>query len=143
MDPDEPHLYQAHRVLAPIPEHKQHKNAQWVILNRKHAQMMVDDDKIQAIISHYPHDQEHYPSTFLAMHNMLDEVCKREGTMVVWHLNKRPPYVFKDLGDLHEYQLLTDAIKYGSFFVRKVAQECDLSPLDDTLAYRDGYRFCA
>jgi len=143
MDPDKPGLYQAHRVLAPIPHEMQHKNAQWIILTREHAQMMVNDRKLVHMISRYPHDQEHYPSTFLAMANELDQVHKKEGTLVVWHLSKRPPYVFKDLGDLHEYQLLTDAIKYGTYFVRKIDEHCNLAPLDDSLAYRDGYRFAA
>ena len=129
-------LYEPHRVIKHIPLEKHYKNTQWIILNRKHAQMMVDDKPIIDLITCYPHDQEHYPSMFLAMHNMLNEVHKCEKTMVVWHLNKRPPYVFKDLTIHQEYRLMIDAIKYGIFFARKIDEECNLSPLDDWLDYR-------
>lgn len=135
-DPNNKDAYQSYRVLKPIPEAKQYKNTQWVILNRKHAQMMVDDTQIIPIISHYPHDQEHYPSTFLHLHNMLPEVLKKETTLVVWHMDPQPPYVFKDLNNKAELQLLLDAITYGTYFVRKVDEACDLKPLDRYLTYR-------
>jgi hypothetical protein len=136
MDPEDKGAYQQYRVLKPIPEEKQHKNSQWIILNRKHAQMMVNDEQIIRIISCYPCDQEHYPSTFLALHGMLNEVHKREGTLVAWHMNNHPPYIFKDLDIKQEYQTLTDAITYGTYFVRKVDEKCKLKPLDKSLAYR-------
>ncbi len=137
MDPENKGAYQWYRVLKPIPEEKQYKNTQWVILNRKHAQMMADDEQVIRVVSHYPHDQEHYPSTFLSLHGMLDEVHKKENTLVVWHLNKKPPYLFNNLDNHHEFQLLTDAIRYGTLFVRKIGEHCDLSPLDPWLAYQD------
>lgn len=136
MDPANKGAYQSYRVLKPIPEDRQYKNTQWVILNRKHAQMMVHDTHIIPIIAHYPHDQEHYPSTFLKLHDMLQEVLKKETTLVVWHMNQRPPYVFKDLNNRAEFQLLLDAITYGTYFVRKIDEQCDLKLLDPYLTYR-------
>jgi hypothetical protein len=128
--------YEAHRDFKPIALEKQYKNSQWIILNREHAQMMVDDHNIIDFISRYPHDQEHYPSIFLGLHNRLHEVHKCEKTMVVWHLDPRPPHVFKDLTIDEDRNLLIDAIKYGVFFVRKIDEHCDLSPIDHLLDYR-------
>lgn len=128
--------YETHRDIQPIPAEKQYKNSQWIILNRTHAQMMVDDTKILPHVIRYPHDQEHYPSTFLGLHNMLSELHKCEKTMVVWHLGVRPPYIFKDLNDEQEFILLSDAIKYGVFFVRKIEENCNLQRIDHLLDYR-------
>lgn len=128
--------YRKYRDLKPIEKQKQYKNTQWIILNRKHAQMMVDDEQIIRIISCYPHDQEHYPSTFLALQNELREVHKREGTLVAWHLNQNPPYVFHDLAIHQERQILIDAIRFGTYFVRKIDEACNLKPLDPFLDYR-------
>ncbi len=128
--------YEAHRDFRPIPLEQQYKNSQWIILNREHAQMMVDDQKIIDFISRYPHDQEHYPSIFLGLHNRLHEVHKCEKTMVVWHLDARPPHIFRDLSIDEDRNLLIEAITYGLFFVRKIDEQCDLSPIDHLLDYR-------
>lgn len=128
--------YQAHRDLQPISADKQYKNSQWIILTREHAQMMVDDKKFINIISHYPHDQEHYPSTFFALHNRLKDIHNCEKTLVVWGFCKQPPYVFQDLSQDMERTMLTEAIKYGTFFVRKIAEDCNLQPIDYLLKYR-------
>lgn len=137
MDATNKRFYNPRRVLKPIPEDLQYKNTQWVILNRKHAEMMVNDTDVVAIISGYPHDQEHYPSTFLNIHNMLDEVHRKETHLVVWHMNPTPPYIFKDLNNAVERQLLTDAITYGTYFVRKIDEKCNISLIDPYLSYRN------
>jgi len=129
--------YATHRDIQPIAANKQYKNTQWIILKRKHAQMMVDDAELINLISRYPHDQEHYPSIFFALYGMLDEVYKCEKTMVVWHLNKNPPYVFHNLIDPQEFMLIADAIKYGVFFVRKLDEHCNLKPIDHLLDYKN------
>lgn len=129
--------YAAHRDLQPIPAGKQYKNSQWIILTRKHAQMMVDDTELINLVSRYPHDQEHYPATFFAQRAMLDEVHKCEKTMVVWHLNPNPPYIFKNLQNQQEFTLIREAITYGVFFVRKIDERCDLKPIDHLLEYRN------
>lgn len=128
--------YQAHRDLQPIAMTKQYKNSQWVILTREHAQLMVDDAKIIAIVSHYPHDQEHYPSTLLALCNKLHEVHACDKTLVVWDFCDRPPYIFNDLNKDLERNILTEAIKYGVFFVRKIEEHCNLAPIEHLLKYR-------
>lgn len=135
LNPNDP--YHNSRVIAPIPEEHQYKNAQWIILTREHAQMMVDDTGIITLVTHYPSDQEHYPATFLSLHNELHNVIRKDATLVVWHLSKRPPYIFSDLNNNHEFQLLGDAIIHGSFFVRKIDEQCkNLDRLDSLLAYR-------
>jgi len=128
--------YQSHRDIQPIPVEKQYKNSQWIILTREHAQLMVDDPNIINIVSHYPHDQEHYPSTFLSLHNRLNQVHNCEKTLVVWDFCEQPPYTFKDLSIDMERTMLTEAIKYGLFFVRKVGVNCNLAPIDHLLKYR-------
>lgn len=128
--------YNIHRDIQPIPADKQYKNSQWIILTRKHAQMMVDDNNIINLISRYPHDQEHYPSTFFAQNELLHEIYPCEKTLVIWNLNPNPPYVFSNLKNPQEFALLQDAITYGLFFVRKIDEFCDLSPLDPLLTYR-------
>ena len=52
-------------------------NSQWIVLNRKHAQLMVDDRELIPLFKTFACDNEHYPSTFLARHNMLDEVVNK------------------------------------------------------------------
>lgn len=130
--------YEAHRDFQPIPLEHQYKNSQWIILNREHAEMMVNDKNcLIDFISRFPHDQEHYPSIFLALREKLNEVHKCEKTMVVWHLDARPPHIFRDLTINNEDRnILLEAIKYGVFFVRKIDEHCDLSPIEHLLDYR-------
>jgi len=123
-----------------IPPEKHYKNPQWVVLTRKHAQMMVDDKTYLHRIIRQPHDQEHYPSIFLAMHNLLkDEVIKKSTTCVQWNYGKRPPCVFDDenLQDPLIRSFVTDAIRYGVLFARKFAKETTLKILDESLSYRN------
>lgn len=128
---------QQHRNLQPIPTGKQYKNSQWIVLNRKHAQMMVDDQDIIEIATQYGSDQEHYPSTFLALKGVLfEEVEPIDTTQVVWDKNPHPPYVFTNLHNQQDMELLQEAISQGFSFIRKVDPACDLQPLDPYLSYR-------
>ena len=43
-----------------------YKNPQWIVLNRKHAQLMVEDNDLINYLAQIPYDNEHYPATFLA-----------------------------------------------------------------------------
>jgi len=123
-----------------IPPEKHYKNSQWVVLTRKHAQMMVDDTEYLHRITREKHDQEHYPSIFLAMHGLLkNEVIKKDTTCVQWNFGKTFPCVFDDenLKDRLKRGSVTDLIRYGVLFARKFAKDAELSILDACLSYRN------
>lgn len=123
-----PHTHQRSRNLLPIEQHYQYKNSQWILLNRKHAELMVQDKQYIAIITRYFADNEHYPSTFLAIHNLLGEVVKQDRTFVYWpRLNIPHPYTFKNINSHFEQNLLNNALENNYLFARKFTQECDIS----------------
>lgn len=140
------HNYQPNRNFYPIPEKFQHKNPQWVILNRKHAQLMVDDKVFIAIFDRYICDNEHYPSTFLAIKGLLEsEVVNQQTTYDDWiaTTSNSHPFTFTDLTDQRQSKLITQVLqkklycqRFLYLFGRKFDKGCDLSPLDTYLAYR-------
>lgn len=140
------HNYQPHQILYPIPAKLQFKNPQWVILNRKHAQLMVDDTLFIDIVTRYICDNEHYPSTFLAIKGLLhSEVMNLQTTYDDWIATSSPssPYTFTNLKDADQFKIIVRALQMKLYsqqmqylFGRKFAKECDLSPLDSYLAYR-------
>ena len=139
------HNFQPRAHLHPIPPRLQYKNPQWIILNRKHAQLMVEDTKYIEMIAEYPCDNEHYPATFLAIKGLLDEVINYQTTYDDWIATNSPrsPFTFTDLQNEIELKLATRAIKGGLYsrptpylFGRKFAEDCDLTPLDKHLNYR-------
>lgn len=125
----------AHRNLEPIPAKRQFKNAQWVVLNRKHAQLMVDDTEIIEIAARHGSDQETYPATFLIGKGLMDEIIPQDTTYVEWNENKTPPYVFTDFDSEKDMELIKKAIKHGYLFVRKIDPECNMAALDPLLGY--------
>jgi hypothetical protein len=138
------HNYQPRRNMHPIPEELQYRTSQWTILNRKHAEVIVQDTEHLEIISKIICDNEHYTATILAIHGMLDEVENYQITYDDWIITSSPssPFTFTDLQDTIQYKTLKRAIngtlyspqKY--FFGRKFAKDCDLTPIDALLTYR-------
>lgn len=126
---------QAHRNVKPIPTEKQFKNSQWVILSRKHAQMMVDDTEYIEIISKNESDQEHYPSTFLLARGELDSIIPVDTTYVEWNHGDRPPFQFTDFNDAQQMKLIKQAQEHGYLFARKIMPDCVLAPLNALLPY--------
>ena len=124
------------RNIRPLPLNEQYKNTQWIVLDRAHAQLMVEDDQIIDIATWYICDNEHYPATFLARNKLLDEVVPQDMTCIIWHSCERPPYVFTDLADEKQFELLRNTQDDGYLFVRKVDKGCNLVPFDTQLAYR-------
>lgn len=134
MQPGNP--YYSIRNLAPIPTEYQFKNSQWVVLNRFHAQLFVDDTATVEFIASKGSDQELLPGTLLALHEQLHTVKPIDRTLVIW--DREPaPYRFDDLTKHPEdLEILRKAIEEKQFlFVRKIAQECDLTPLQPYLSY--------
>lgn len=137
------HYHQTERDLQPIARNKQFKNWQWIILNRKHAQLMVEDRYYLPIISQYPCDNEHYPSTFLINKGLIDEIIPQDTTYVEWRKprdNYDSPYTFTNLNNNDELSLLLKAQKLGFLFARKLDKTCDLTPLNRYLPYRTEYK---
>ena len=125
------------RNLQPIPVKRQYKNSQWIILNRKHAQLMVDDNEYIDIITRYSGDQEHYPSTFLINQGLIDEILPQDFTYVEWHVGSPHfPYEFTDFTKAQELSMMAHAINSGYLFARKIMPHAQLAPLDPLLAYR-------
>ena len=126
-------LYNPERIL-PLPAAVQYKNSSWIILNRKHAELLAQDSHFIELTSQYPIDNEHYPSTFLAMTGHLGEVTNRYLTLDFWaYSNPRDnhyPFTFYDLQDELEWGLLLKTMQSDEhLFARKFTKECDLSRL--------------
>ena len=144
------HNYQPQKIFYPIPSEYQYKHPQWVILNRKHAELMAEDQEIIAIFDHYPCDQEHYPGTFLATKGLLHrEVLNRQTTYDDWIATSSAsnPFTFTDLHDEQQLRLAIKAITgklyshiHLYFFGRKFAKDCDLSPLNPYLPYFSAFQ---
>ena len=129
------------RTFPPLQPKDIYKNSQWVVLNRKHAELMVKDDSVIQMMSK-PIDNEHYPSTFLNVRGLLKEVIPEDQTFCLW-LDEDPnhPKTFKNLKTDPHMHVLIKAIKDKMLFARKFAQSCDLSSLKKHLAFLKGYIF--
>lgn len=137
--------YKKERDLWPIPQEYQYKNTQqWLILNRKHAEIIANDTAAVNFIASHWCDNEHAPSTVLALHKCLHEVKQLDRTLVIWdkqdhvgsdHLYS--PYAFSNLVKYpEELEMLKKAIAQGQcLFARKITKECDLTPLKPYLGY--------
>lgn len=119
-----------------------YKNWQWIVLNRKHAELMVQDQEILPQVVCYPCDNEIYPTTFLGLKNLLHEVCDQDTCYVNWHRRngvaapRALPYIFKNLYDLTELSCIVKAINQKYLFARKFTEFLELAPLDKYLSYR-------
>ncbi len=124
----------ASRTFGSIPSDHIHFNSQWVILNRKHAELMAEDSFFINEMTRDRFDNEHYPSTFLASKKMLKEVEKKDLTMVVWTGDKHP-HEFSNLSkDPYKDDLLKVINKKRFLFARKF-KRCDLSLLKELLPW--------
>jgi hypothetical protein len=127
------------RNLVGIPREYHRKNSQWVVLTRKHAELMVEDrNGYVEKVSRCEADNELYPATFLASQNLLHEIEPKDQTYVNWE--KGGPFCFTNLHDPDQLDLAKDAIHKGYLFGRKFAETIDLSPLDRYLSYTKMYK---
>lgn len=139
------HNFQPQKIFAPIPAEYQYKNPQWVVLNRNHANLMAKDQEIISIFDSYICDNEHYPSTFLALKGLLHkEVLNRQTTYDDWIATSSAssPLIFTNLQDEFQFKSAVKAIQgclysqiYPYYFGRKFAKDCDLSPINPYLDY--------
>lgn len=107
---------------------KLYKNSQWIVLNREHAQLMVDDQVVLPLFSDFMCDNEHYPSTFLYKHR--DRVVSNSVTLDIWNEGGPHPHEFQSLDSDRYAVRVFDAIRSGAFlFARKFSVSCNLAPL--------------
>ncbi len=130
------HNYDSNRTWESIPTEKALKNSQWVVLNRKHAELMVKDTTLINIMTKSPFDNEHYPSNFLAVNNLLHEVEQTDRTFTVWPKSGLShPISFKKIKRNKFTPLLMDAIKEKKYlFARKFDKTCNLNDLKHYLS---------
>jgi hypothetical protein len=125
------------RLVDGVPASKQYKHTQWIVLNRKHAQILIDhaDHLGRPVFC----DNEHYPGSILANLNLLHEIVKKNTTYVCWS-HKGPnghyPFTFTDFTRAVEHQLLQEAFKRNYLFMRKIGRSCDLKKIEHLLPYK-------
>lgn len=116
------------RTLSEFPTEHHWGNHTWIILNRNHAQMIVDDNHWLPLAMRHLCCDEAYPSTFFSMHGVLHEFKNELTTCVDW--NRGAPYVFTDHTE-ENLSFLIDA-KYNThghfgprhcLFARKFSKE--------------------
>lgn len=108
------------RTLSEFPAEHHRGNSQWAIFNRRHAQLIADDHYWIFLASNHGIDNESYPSTFLQMMGVLNEVYNESKTYVDWRWPRdhpASPYLFrkKDVDSVKELSRLW----HSSLFARK------------------------
>lgn len=126
------------RILSEFPEEDHYGNHQWIILNRKHTEMIANDNDWLPQAANYLCADEAYPSTFFSMSGVLHEFNNELTTYVDWQRGR--PYVFKE-HSIENLEALIDA-KYnpnGHFgprkclFARKFAPSFPFSVIHDLI----------
>lgn len=118
------------RSFPPLAEHLIYKNTQWVTLNRKHAELMAQNNHILGAVTNQFIDNEHYHGTFIVNHELTHEVNKQDHTLVLWPVPSPHPHMFTDLNhDEHRQELVEAIINKRYLFCRKFDSNCDLTPL--------------
>lgn len=99
-------------------------NNEWMVLNRKHAELVAADVSIINVVANHVHDQESYFGILFAIHNCLSEVVNRMLTYVNWEHAENGghnPYTFREVNPLSN-DLLNDAYQLKALFARKFAK---------------------
>ncbi|MBA3953854.1 hypothetical protein H0X48_00835 [Candidatus Dependentiae bacterium] len=117
------------RQLKGIPLKLQMKHSQWIILNRKHTELMAKDTYYIALTDRSSCDNEHYAGTFLAAHNLLKEVVKKNRTFVDWSNGGPHPYTFSNFNNQKDLSLIIKAKRTGCLFARKFDKNYDVNAL--------------
>lgn len=109
------------REVVELPVEHRWGNHEWVILNRRHAEMIVNDQSVIDIVSRCSIDSESYPSTLFSVHGCLNEFACYPTTYVNWDITEgggAHPYSFKEY-NIFNWYLLVKAKKDGHLFARK------------------------
>lgn len=109
-------------------------NHEWVILNRKHAKMILEDQTLFPKIKNIPHSHEAYFATFFATKGLL-KAFGRNPTYAVFD-KKNPdgtyPYEFHLAND-EEWKWILNGWKNQSFFMRKFAKTFPKESIDEIM----------
>ncbi|MBA3236967.1 MAG: hypothetical protein H0T62_01275 [Parachlamydiaceae bacterium] len=101
-------------------------NAEWMVLNRKHAELVASDRAVIRLVSRHENDQESYFATLFAIHGCLfDDLCAHSYTYVNWNNATNggaSPYSFTDVSNFND-ALLDEAYNGGALFARKFSKE--------------------
>ncbi len=120
-----------YRKYGNIAIEKVYKNSQWVILNRKHSSLIVQDkDVISEMTSggSLSFSEEHYPSTFLGLLGLHNEIVKQDCTLVIWPPGGGAhPYTFQSLTNDKYIVKLHEALNDPEMlFARKFSPTCSV-----------------
>lgn len=109
------------REVVELPIEHRWGNQEWVILNRKHAEMVANDEEVIETVSKYWIDSESYPSTLFSVKGCLHEFYCRATTYVNWSFPEgggAHPYHFRSDSPFNR-EMLFKAQEKGYFFARK------------------------
>ncbi|MGZ3633130.1 MAG: beta-1,6-N-acetylglucosaminyltransferase [Parachlamydiaceae bacterium] len=111
-------------------------NAEWIVMNRMHAEIVATDRAIIRIVSRHENDQESYFSTLFKIHDCLFEnLCGHSYTyfnMKYATNNGASPYHFSEVNEFSE-SLIQEAYSIGSLFARKFTPSYPESRLMDMI----------
>lgn len=119
-DENIPGAYGKERTLTEIDSSLRVGNDEWVILNRDHAEMIINDDYVINIAAKHTQDIESYPSTLFSIKNRLHEFVKIRPTFADW---ERTAWAHTlDFRNIHELPLgrWKEIREKGHFFIRKI-----------------------
>lgn len=106
-------------------------NWEWIVLSRKHAEIVAKDRALIGIIAKHPNDQESYFGCLFAVYGCLHEICNHTYTYANWRYSENNgchPHCFKEVNELNA-SLLEEAYADGHLFARKFAKEYPQSEL--------------
>ncbi len=112
------------REVTEIPLEHRWGNAEWIILNRRHANLIAKDQEILPLTSqHINSDHEAYPSSLFSIKGCLHEVVYRLTTYANFSVPEGPPpYHFRDNSPV-EQSYIENAKRGGCLFARKFTPE--------------------
>lgn len=113
------------REVLQLPREHRWVNSEWVILNREHATLLIQDESITKLVKNHPHSGEAFISCVLSYYNYLnrDEVINQQTTFADFNLgHDSHPYRLEDASEFN-LNLLRKAKVDGYFFARKVAPQ--------------------
>lgn len=100
-------------------------NHEWMLLNRKHAEIVAQDRAIIRIISKHPNDQESYFGCLFAVYNCLHEICNHTHTYINWKYAEDAgchPYTFRAVNAFND-ALIAEAYASRALFARKFSKD--------------------
>lgn len=109
----------ASREVTDLPSAERWGNVEWIILNRKHAEMIAQDSIMIDIVSRYPYDSESYFSILLGVKGVLGEVVCKQTTYAKF-TDSKGTHAYSFTGpSLENTRSINQAKRAGCLFARK------------------------